>query len=408
VRALRLLFPLLLAAACHAQTTAIATPAAPGPNGVVTGRVLCADTGLPARFASVSLSPIIDPNAKPQKASPSSAKPSYKLIHNDVETALDGSCTLTHVAPGVYNLSVEKDGYINPAMMVGQPHALENQILQPVTIEQNSTAHIDVQLQRGAAISGTITYDDGAPANSIFVEILSRDENGEWQTPQHVQYVVTSSITDDRGSFRLNSLLPGTYLLEANLRIAVNNLYLIDDGAGHSSRFADRTGESIIPFYGNGTSYIDQAPTFTLTSGEERTGQDMTIPISKLHKLTGRVAAGPNGHLVNAASVELISTISKKMIVSTRLGREDGLFHFEFVPEGDYTLHITNARDVTWDPPDPLPTGASILYSAPPSDKERVLKTYGDVDMPLILRGDMTDITATVPAKQTSSPAASN
>jgi hypothetical protein len=395
----------LLTTTAHAQTSAPVSPA-PEPNGIVTGRVFCADTGLPARFASVSLSPIIDPNAKPQKASPSSAKPSYKLIRNDVETALDGSFTLAHVAPGVYNLSVEKDGYINPAMMVGQPRALENQTLQPVTIEQNSTAHVDVQLQRGAAISGTITYDDGAPANGIFVEILSKDENGEW-SPQS-QYVVTSSITDDRGFFRLNSLLPGTYLLKANLHIAVHSLYMIDDGAGHSSRFADRTGESTIPFYGNGTSYIDQAPTFTLTSGEERTGQDMTIPISKLHKLTGRVAAGPNGHLVNAASVQLISTISKKTIVSTRLGREDGVFHFEFVPEGDYTLHIINARDVTWDPPDPLPTDASILFSAPPSEKERVLKTYGDFDMPLILRGDMLDITATVPAKQINPAAASN
>jgi hypothetical protein len=392
---------LFLAASCTAQTSA---KQALEPNGIVTGRVFCADIGLPARFADVSLTPIIDPKEKPQKASPSSAKPSYKLVRNSVETALDGTFTLTHVAPGVYNLSVEKDGYINPAMTVGQPRAPENLTLQPITIEQNSTAHVDVQLQRGAAISGTITYDDGAPANGIPLEILSKDENGEWQSPQ------TSSLTstDDRGFFRLNSLLPGTYLLKANLHIGVNHLYVIDDGAGHSMRYGHQTGESFITFYGNGTPDIDQAPTFTLTSGEERTGQNMTIPISKLHKLGGRVAAASNGHLVNAASVELIATTSRKTIVSTTLGREDGLFRFEFVPEGDYTLRVTNARDVTWDPPDPLPTDASILYSAPPSDKERVLKTYGDVDMPLILRGDMTGITATVPPKQTNPTSALN
>jgi hypothetical protein len=121
---------LFLAASCAAQAPAKQTPE---PNGIVTGHVFCADIGLPARFAYVFLSPIIDPRAKPEKASPSSAKPSYKLVRNSVETALDGTFTLTHVAPGVYNLSVEKDGYINPVMMVGRPHAPENLTLQPIT-----------------------------------------------------------------------------------------------------------------------------------------------------------------------------------------------------------------------------------------------------------------------------------
>lgn len=40
----------------------------------------------------------------------------------------------------------------------------------------------------------------------------------------------------------------------------------------------------------------------------------------------------------------------------------------------------------------------------PPSDKERVLETYGNTEMPLLLNGDMTDIVATIPAKQNQSP----
>ena len=168
------------------------------------------------------------------------------------------------------------------------------------------------------------------------------------------------------------------------------------------------SGQSLTnpPFYGNGTPYIDQAATFTLHGDEERTGQDMTLPISKLHKLTGRVAAEADDHFVNAATVELIATISKKSIASTVVDSADGLFHFEFVPEGDYTLRVTNARDVTGNS-EPLPTARRTLRRSP-LENERVLKTYGDVDMPLILRGDMTGITATVPAKQTNPTAASN
>ena len=137
----------------------------------------------------------------------------------------------------------------------------------------------------------------------------------------------------------------------------------------------------------------------------QRTGQDMTLAIGKLHKLTGRVAAEADDHLVNAATVELIATISKKSIASTVVDSADDLFHSEFVPEGDYTLRVTNARDVTGNS-EPLPIPGTTGNS--PLKNERVLKTYGDVDVPLILRGDMTGITATVPAKQANPIAASN
>ncbi len=163
-----------------------------------------------------------------------------------------------------------------------------------------------------------------------------------------------------------------------------------------------------LSFYGDGTTHMDEATPFTLKGDEERTGTDMTLPISKLRRLTGRVAAGPNGHFVNAANVELIYGPDKKTLARSNVDREDGLFHFEFVPEGDYTLRVTNARDVTWEPDTSQPGTMPPPPGFPAREKERVLETYGNVDMPLILRGDMTNITATVPAKQTNPTAASN
>jgi hypothetical protein len=122
VRALRLLCALLLTAAAHAQT-AIITPGTPisESNGIVTGRVFCSDTGRPARFANVSLMPVTDPNkAKLDKAGlNASTKPAapFSSITTAVDTNLDGSYTLTHVAPGTYYVIVRKDGYINPVSM---------------------------------------------------------------------------------------------------------------------------------------------------------------------------------------------------------------------------------------------------------------------------------------------------
>ena len=186
---------LFLAAACSAQMpSAVTVPVSPSSelNGVVTGHVFCGDTGRPARFASVSLMPVQDPaKAKLSKASLGSnpkPAPGTTTVSTAVDTALDGSYTLTHVSPGTYYVIVKKDGYISPLNMFSRKQleeptnrirALIDDALPRVQVEQDSTARADVQLQRGAAVSGTISYDDGAPANGITVTLRHHDEDGK-------------------------------------------------------------------------------------------------------------------------------------------------------------------------------------------------------------------------------------
>ncbi|WP_035349628.1 carboxypeptidase-like regulatory domain-containing protein [Edaphobacter aggregans] len=422
MRATLALWMLVLAGACPEQT--VPTTPAPEPNGIVTGRVFCGDTGRPARFASVSLMPVTDPaKTKLDKAGlnagPSKPAAPTTSITTAVDTTLDGGYTLTHVAPGTYYVIVRKDGYINPVTIftkkqldepTDQIRNLIEQALPKVNVEQDSTAHADVQLQRGAAVSGTISYDDETPASNVNVTLLHKDESGKWVPlsgpgagPRR-----TGSTTNDRGYFRIASLLPDVYLLRADLSLENERTAVTGDAAGHKNEMVMRNIKFFLSFYGDGTPHIDQATSFTLRGDDERTGQNMTLPISKLRNLTGRVAAGPSGHFVNAANLELIYGPDKKSLAHSNIDREDGLFHFEFVPEGDYTLRVTNARDVTWEPDAPQPGMMPPPPGFPAREKERVLETYGNVDMPLILRGDMTGITATVPAKQSSSPAASN
>ena len=407
------LWPLFLSLVCPAQTG----NRAPEPNGIVTGRVFCGDTGRPARFASVSLMPVPEPAQtklnKTGLGSTSKPAPGTTTTSVAVDTTLDGSYTLTHIAPGTYYVIVRQGGYISPLNMFSkkqldqptdQERALIDDALPRVHVEQDSTAHADVQLQRGAAVSGTISYDDGSPAANVTVSLRHKDENDKWVSIPIVQGSHdVMFVTNDRGYYRLASLLPDTYLLEANLNLGDEKSRTTSDSAGHTSQYVMKSFRSSLSFYGNGTPNIDQATSFTLRGDEERTGQDITIPISKLHKLLGRVAAGPNGHFVSAASIDLLSGSDKKWFSHADIEREDGLFHFEFVPEGDYTLRVTNARDVTWEPVAPQP-GNTMPGPFPPSDKERVLETYGNVEMPLLLNGDMTDIVATIPAKQNQSP----
>ena len=69
--------------------------------------------------------------------------------------------------------------------------------------------------------------------------------------------------------------------------------------------------------------------------------------------------------------------------------------------KGTYTLRVTNARDIAWEPrttaPPPSPFGVAAPHA---NEHERVLEKYGDVDMPLTVQGDMTDVIATIPTKK--------
>ena len=208
--------------------------------------------------------------------------------------------------------------------------------------------------------------------------------------------------TDDRGFFRVASLLPDEYIIQADLNLADTKVSTTGD-SGHQMMFAMSSYRFRLLFYGAGTTRLSQAASIKLRAGQELTGQDMMIPVAKLHRLTGHVAAGPDSHFVNAAKLSLITRDDGKELATSEISREDGLFHFDYVPDGDYILQVKDARDVVWEPAKPDPSNP---FPGPPQDKERVLTAYGDTEMPIILSGDLLDTLATVPrdAKPTPAP----
>jgi hypothetical protein len=378
------------------STSACAQTSAPfEPNGIVTGRVFCGDTGQPARFAAVSLKPVPS-NSKPSQPTASSSSTTI-----NVDTSIDGTFTLDHIAPGRYYVIVRTEGYIEPSVMftteqLSDPsppvRSLVKQALSEVFVEQNATVQIDIQIQRGAAISGTITYDDGTPASGISINVLNKNESGKWT---RANFVGSFYTTDDRGHYRITSLLPDTYLIVSTLNLSSSRTNSSDNGRTYFERYY----KSELSFYGDGKVHIEDATGLILRGEEERTGADAVIPLNKLHRLTGRVSIEPGRHFANAATIDLLYGDQKTVIAHDTISRNDGLFHFEFVPEGNYILSVTNARDITWDSLDPKVATRSFLPISP-TDKERTLKTYGDAQIPLLVQGDMPDVIATVKPQQ--------
>lgn len=103
------------ACGCAAQEPAKADKAKEATGGV-TGHVLCGDTNLPARLASVLLQPAyeavpVKPKRKPGDAVPEEDEPRTPAV-SIAQTLLDGSHTINGVKPGKYYVIVEKVGYL--------------------------------------------------------------------------------------------------------------------------------------------------------------------------------------------------------------------------------------------------------------------------------------------------------
>ena len=383
-------------------------------TGSVMGKVLCDDANVPARFARVTLDavPVASDGAKAAAGLgdaagsgviSGAAGATVTTVTTTVETALDGSFSMPKVKGGEYYVNVEKEGYITAKSMfaakeIANPtlemKSILDKVLHRIKVEVGQTTQVEVRLERGAAVSGTVLYDDGSPAGEMQLKLLHKDGTGKWVPVSNYGRKYGAGIaTDDRGRYRVASLLADEYMLEANM--SLNDITAKSSGAeGRRMNFVMSNSRSSLSFYGSGAVTMAEARSFTVRAGQERTGEDLTIPLAKLHKLTGRVAAGRDAHSVNAASLSLVAKGDAKPVATASVSREDGLFHFDFVPEGDYVLQVKNPRDVVWEHVEEKNDGPSL----PAPDKERVLESFGGTEMPLMLRGDSLGITVTVPA----------
>lgn len=391
------LLDILLLATGGALAQATAPPKAT-PTGIVTGHVFCADTNGPARLATVMLEPA---NAIDGYVSDTKSGVSAHL--SGVQTLPDGSFILNHVAPGTYYVFASEPGYVSPLATLGvsgdqlskPDKALKEKIARVVprvTVQAGAPASVDVSLERGAAVSGTILYDDGSPAAGLKVELLVRQKDGKndkWVVPRDGPEPGTPSITtDDRGTFRIASLPAREYLLDVQLHLGKIG-YDINANAGYGV-FPE--GDYQIPIYSGSKLRARDATPFTLKLGEERPGEDITVPLGKLHSVSGSVVAARDGHTVNGGKVTLLHADDRSEFASTELSRGDTAWTLSFVPDGDYILRVTDGADLEYE------EVANPPGTTPPSDfKTHSMHGYGPGEQPLHVEGELSGLAISVP-----------
>lgn len=381
-------------------------------GSVVTGHVYFDDTKAPARKAQVYLEPIaaLSTDAPPNRSASAAPGP----ITASMEIQFDGSYMFTHVAPGSYYVIATCPGYISPFIQLQlaedrSPHQewkplgpedkkARDRVLRSIArvdVQSNLPASADVVLERGAAVSGNVSYDDGGPATGLRLKLLARmDQNGKqvWtpiQRDSSFLGLADRSTTDDRGNYRISGLPPGNYMVEADLEFQNTVDYRSSSGGGIYSSGAH---SAFLPIYSGSTPHLKEAADFTLQQREERTGEDIVIPVSKIHTVKGTIVSARDGHLVNGGGVELLNASDRSLAAQQALTEDDPSFTFSFVFEGDYILTSAMSFDADY-----VPVSRNGTDPGPPQFESHPLRVYGSASMPLHVDGDMDRLTLAVP-----------
>jgi carboxypeptidase family protein len=378
-------------------TFALAQSSTPHPENLstVTGHITCSDTQRPARLAEVRLISVLAPttdNFGYQTPTVGSGVNGL-AAHTD----LTGGYTIADVEPGQYYLRVELPGYATPISqftlddLKSPAPEVQQRIqseLQLVTVAPHSTVEADATLHRGASISGTVTFDDGAPAVAFRIALLRHDASGKLQEVHNGAY----AVTNPRGQFSIESLSPGDYVIEAKL-ITFDQSQLITAANGTMKTTPAETASSVWPVYSGNVFRQKDAATIKVDSGQETTAADISIPLSRLHEISGTVLA-KGGHAINSAWIELLDPDTREK-VATAYPHDEGTFHLRNIPEGTYILTVTNAEDL----------GPVEVHSTPNHANDaigpRTLRTYGNLEQPLTVQTDIQSLILTLPNKPT-------
>jgi hypothetical protein len=386
-----LLFLPFLTFAASAQNSSAAKPG----TGTVTGHVYYADTNAPARAASVQLEPVKD-----AKRSGTSLLSGDAPAGGIARTGFDGTFTLAKVPPGSYYVVASAQGYLPPMPNDDESDDVEPQppagqppvVISRVDVGADQAANIDIRLERGAAISGAVRFDDGSPASGVMVMVLHRSKD-KWvpSTPQVPFAAAMPPATDDLGHYRISGLRDRDYVLMAIL----SRTDFESRGARTMGLFG--VERSSLRVYSGDTPHISDAVPVKLGPGEERSGEDITIPLSKFHSLSGVVTAAGDGHAINSGHLAIEDPNDKEDIVDAELG-SDGAFHLEGVPEGTYTLRVQNPRDQRMQE---ISVAGQQAFT-----NEKTLHQYGDLEQSIKVEGDIPNLVLTVPQRPQDHPAA--
>ena len=324
-----------------------AAPQRPG-TALLTGMVTAADGSRPVRRASVTLA---------------NAEAGFRRT---VTTDENGAFSFAQLPPGNYTLSATRQGYLDVSFGQRTPGSG-----RPGTAIQLAAGQrledVALRMPRTGILTGTITDEFGDPIMGMQVRAWRFVKRSGERTLQSAG----TATTDDRGVYRIASLLPGEYVVATGTRDASESLMLelakVREAVytyeqAKSAMWVDgkvtvepysvpaisgeRSASGYAPVYYPGTLQASSATPVTLGISEERSGLDLQLQMVPFARISGSVISADGGPAAGV-EVRLVENGPPSPAARAYSGpvRPDGTFTLNGVPPGQYTLMArTNAK----------------------------------------------------------------
>jgi protocatechuate 3,4-dioxygenase beta subunit len=271
-------------------------------TGQIAGHIYSAVTGQPLAKAVVAL------EFQSDEANPPS-----------IETGSDGAFVFTSLAPGKYAVSVERCGYIDGTFE-------DNDFKSLISLDRGQKREgIDIRLERGGAISGSITDADNEPVPGLLIEAKSfpYQPGGELGGGG----VASSARTDDLGNFRLIGLNPGSYFI---------------DVANPAVEIASAGAVQYREVYYPEAYSLHDAQRVRVNAGTETSGIHVPVRLERAFGVRGRVY--PDCRREGCAvSTEVFSTLPTRS-ASNNSTSGDGSFLLGGLFPGSYSIKASGFR----------------------------------------------------------------
>ena len=321
----------------------------PQPTGtaVISGTVISVDGGRPMRRASVRLRGTSTP------------------LSRATMTDDRGNFEFTGLPAGEFTLRAGKPGYLES--IFGQKRPGSGRPGTPLSIADGQRLEkLSLSIPKGGVLTGTIVDDIGEPAFGVEVRAMRYAfRNGE-------RALVNAGMdtTDDRGIYRIPTLIPGDYIVlatptEANGPMSEDLRALKESvvtqgargsamtfaanvaaprAAGASSDAPPSSGYAPV-FYPSTTLAVSASPV-TLGPAEEKSGIDIQLQLVPLGTITGTVSG--DARAIQGTTIELGDSNTGLPGLSARTAHPgpDGRFTFTGIAPGQYTLTAKSGDQV--------------------------------------------------------------
>jgi protocatechuate 3,4-dioxygenase beta subunit len=339
---------------------------AQSPPASLEGMVTVLETGRPLAGAQVSLSRVF--TLESTVPAYIAALPRFPSIPPTV-TDSDGRFSFTNVIPGSFYISTTANGYVQAngqQRNITDASGVTSIDLSPGEVRKN----LVIKFTKAGVVKGQLRSSAGQPLVDVQMQLWrpGYDARG-WRIYQ----VVGIGTTNDRGEYRIFSVVPGRYYLSAGgTPLAIGGP--INPKLNESLRF-----RAHYP----GVADIAQAELITVAADSETTA-DLLVNRDQLYHIRGRVIDTTTGQPPPSIDISLqhaaFYTGSGSRDHALKYDPSTGVFDLSNVTPGNYWIGARFLRNPNFPPGTENVIERRLMLSAAPFTEVPVTVSGADVD----------------------------